>query len=103
MVRERFVKICPKCGSKEVANRGMISRTALSPDYVCQSCGFQGPLFPEIKAEEAKKIPDKPRDFTPSQLPVFADKSEKPRKSKSAAIIGFVIMIFVLLSLLFFG
>ena len=33
----------------------------------------------------AKKFPDKPIKFIPSRLPVFADKYDKPGKSKVAA------------------
>ena len=103
MVKDRWVKVCPKCGSKEITNRGMISSRALSPNYVCQSCGHQSPLFPEIKAEEAKAIPDMPRKFTPSQLPIFANKSEKPGRSKPLVIISFLAVVTMLLLLLFFG
>lgn len=103
MRKKELIRICPKCGSKEVTVRGMISRHAYSQNYICLTCGFQSPLFPKVSREEAEKLLDKPRKFVPSRLPIFADKYEKPGKSKLAIIIGFIIMIFLLLLLLLFG
>jgi predicted RNA-binding Zn-ribbon protein involved in translation (DUF1610 family) len=93
-----FIKVCPKCGSKKVTQRGMISRKAYSQNYVCLSCGFQSPLFPEISRREAKKLPDKPQKFISSRLPIFADSSKK-----NPTLIAVIIMIFILLLLLLYG
>ncbi|MBI2675219.1 MAG: hypothetical protein HYX24_02080 [Candidatus Aenigmarchaeota archaeon] len=103
MKRERWIRICPQCDSKEVTNRGMISRDALSPNYVCLTCGFQGPLFPEVSPKEAKKLEEKPRKFIPSRLPVLAEKYEKPNRPAVAILIGFLVMLVALLLLLWFG
>ncbi|MBD3389206.1 MAG: hypothetical protein GF416_08935 [Candidatus Altiarchaeales archaeon] len=73
--KEVWVKVCPMCGSKEVTSRGMISRRALSPNFICKSCGFQSPLFPELPLEEAGKIPDQPSVLVPSRAPIAADHS----------------------------
>lgn len=102
MKKKKLVRVCPQCGSKEISFRGMISSKALSPNYVCLTCGFQGPLFPQINEMEAKNIPDRPRNFVSSRLPIFATKYEKHKKTKLVAIIGFIIMIFLLLLLLLF-
>jgi predicted RNA-binding Zn-ribbon protein involved in translation (DUF1610 family) len=69
--RQRWVRVCPKCNSTDTAYRGMIRKRYFSNTYFCRSCGFHGPLFPEITAEEAKKLPHKPRKFNPSQMPVI--------------------------------
>ena len=52
--KEVLVRICPKCGSRNV-ERGAGGR-AMSPYYVCKSCGFAGTLFPEIRLKDAKKM-----------------------------------------------
>jgi predicted RNA-binding Zn-ribbon protein involved in translation (DUF1610 family) len=72
---EPYIKFCPKCNSKEVTHRGMIGTKSYSNAYVCLSCGFQSPLFPELPLHEAKNLPDKPKEFIPSRLPVFSDYS----------------------------
>jgi hypothetical protein len=84
----------------------MIGRDAYSNLHVCQTCGFQGPLFPEVPAEVAAKLPDKPINFNPSSMPIFAtpppNKDELKRmRTRFAIVMGgliFVIIIFLLLS-----
>ncbi len=68
---ERWVKVCPNCGSKDVTVRGMIGRQAFSNVNYCKSCGFQSPLFPEVRPEEAKSIEYKKPKFNPSQAPIL--------------------------------
>jgi len=80
-----WIKVCPKCHSKEVTSRGAISEDALSPNFVCQSCGFQSAVFPEIKLEDAEKLPDQPRIFVPSRMPVVGDYAKMPIISKHIA------------------
>ena len=93
-----WVKICPRCNSREIEPRGMISKEAYSSDWVCMSCGFQGPTFPEIDYREAKKLPIKRIKFVPSQMPIFADKKyENPFWPR--LMLG-VIALYVLLEIL---
>jgi len=68
-----WIKVCPECHSKEVTSRGAISGRALSPNFVCQTCGFQSAIFPEIKLEDAEHLPNQPRNYVPSKMPFFAD------------------------------
>ncbi|MBW2990768.1 hypothetical protein KY348_03620 [Candidatus Woesearchaeota archaeon] len=96
----QWVKICPKCKSKKVKSRGMVGFgrwQALSPNFVCQTCGFQGPLFPEIPPEEAAKLPDQPINFNPSFQPTFADRGPF---SKKARIIMLIIVIIIALGII---
>jgi predicted RNA-binding Zn-ribbon protein involved in translation (DUF1610 family) len=101
--RGDFVKVCPKCGSKKVTQRGMVSRNAYSQNYVCLACGFQSPLFPEISREEAKILPDKKQKFISSRLPIFADNYKKSNLQRNSAALAVIIMIFILLLLLLYG
>lgn len=95
-----WVKVCPECGSKDVTPRGAISRSGYSPNYICQQCGFQSPLFPEVSPREAKKIRASRKNFVPAQMPIFAPKYGKPRKTKAAVIVGVVLLILLMLLLL---
>jgi len=94
-MKKSWVKICPQCKSKNVDQRGMISSKAYSNNYVCLTCGFQSPMFPEISPEDAMKLPDKPKKFMPSRLPIFADKLKRTKselnKDKIIAIISLII------------
>jgi len=77
-----MVPICPRCGSINVKDRGMISQRAYSNLHVCTSCGFVSPLFPEMKLKDAVKLKRKKVHFNPQYMPVFADtvqsRQEKP-------------------------
>lgn len=89
--------ICPNCGSKEVSERGMIGRDAYSNTKVCLTCGFQSPLFPEITSDDAKKLPDKPKKFNPSYLPIFSDRYEKKRNVKFFRILVYGVIIWLVI------
>ena len=95
MPRKGWVKVCPKCQSREVS-----PSHANSTNNVCLTCGFQG-LFPEITKEEAKKLPNKPIRFTSSGSPILASKHKIDHRKP--VIIGFIIIIFLLLLLIVFG
>jgi len=57
------VIVCPQCKSKEVI-AGKLYKD--QKKYACLTCGFRGPAFYSISKEEAKKLPDKPRNFDES-------------------------------------
>jgi hypothetical protein len=103
---ENYVPICPKCKSRNVKDRGMIGRDAYSNLHVCQTCGFQGPIFPEIPMEDAAKLPEQPINFNPSNMPIFADKildkklENKTLKIRIAIFLGGLITVIILLLLL---
>lgn len=77
---ENWVKVCPRCHSTDVTSRGAISDKALSPNWVCRSCGYQAGTFPEFKEEDLEELgaEDKGRKVTPAQNPFFSDTHGKP-------------------------
>lgn len=97
--------ICPKCGSKDVTERGMIGKEAYSKNLVCLTCGFQSPIFPEVNANIVKKFPDKQRNFITTNLPIFVDRKNIPKWLKlmffslSITIIFYVIIMTTILAL----
>jgi ribosomal protein L37E len=67
MTKKQFVKICPRCGSKNVDRD--VATYNIAPYYICKSCGFGSPLFPEISLNEARKLKDKPINYSPTFAP----------------------------------
>lgn len=80
---ERWVRVCPKCDGLNVTDRGMISNRVYSNVNYCKSCGFQSPLFPEIKWKDAKKLAQHPPRFVPSQAPVIPERKSASRSWRS--------------------
>ena len=68
---------------------------------VCKSCGFQSVLFPEIPWEEAKKLPYKPPNFTPSQIPIMPEQRYTIKNRKPLVIFGFILVLIIIFILLF--
>ena len=99
--KERWVRICPKCGSKDVEARGMVWDLAYSQTWVCRTCGFQGSLFPEVKEDEALNIPEKLPKFNPSRMPIVPGKPNKLFRVISYLIVIFIILALILLLLKF--
>jgi hypothetical protein len=65
-MKERYVKFCPKCGSREID----ISFTPLVTQGVpgkalCKNCGYSAYSFPEVLSSEADKI--KIKDIEPQK------------------------------------
>ncbi len=53
--KNKTFKVCPKCGSTDIktdfSDHVRIAHGA-TLDYLCNSCGFQNPAFPEVTEEE---------------------------------------------------
>lgn len=64
----QWVRICPRCKSREVELR--VIGDATGQEWVCLSCGFLSPLFPEVRASDARKLPSGQVNFTQSRMPV---------------------------------
>ncbi len=45
MEKEKFVRICPKCGSIDITR--LVFRI-LGP-LICKNCDYKNPIFPEIE------------------------------------------------------
>jgi predicted RNA-binding Zn-ribbon protein involved in translation (DUF1610 family) len=65
--KEIFVRICPRCGSKDVTME--FTRQTWLNFFVCQSCGFRSVIFPEVSREEAKKLPKRKVNYYPWLVP----------------------------------
>lgn len=70
-----WVRICPRCRSREVELR--VIGDATSQTWACLSCGFQSPAFPEISLDDAKKLPERPVNFVQSRMPVSSGGIDK--------------------------
>ena len=58
MKKNKFIKICPKCGSIEMpVMEGFAQMLAPTPQ-MCSKCGYTG-LFPEIDINEIEKFQNK--------------------------------------------
>ncbi|MEJ5293233.1 MAG: hypothetical protein WHS82_06520 [Candidatus Methanosuratincola sp.] len=51
--RGRGIKVCPKCGSTDISPITMTGYIT-QPTYVCNKCGFQSTIFPEVEASDLK-------------------------------------------------
>jgi predicted RNA-binding Zn-ribbon protein involved in translation (DUF1610 family) len=97
-----WVKVCPKCHSLEVTSRGALSEKALSPNFVCQTCGFQSAVFPEIKLEDAQKLPEQPRKFVPSRMPIATDYARLNEPGPVLKLVGKAFLALILLVFILF-
>ncbi|GEM_PF-2112147 len=93
------VRICPKCKSTQVSQKGMISDKAYSNAYVCLTCGFQGPIFPEIETNEANRLPEQKKNFVESRLPIMSDGARVFLKFKEYKwyVLAFIMLIGVII------
>jgi predicted RNA-binding Zn-ribbon protein involved in translation (DUF1610 family) len=51
---EKWVRICPRCGSKDVRGGPLYGMGVFPRPYKCLNCGFVGYLFPESISKESK-------------------------------------------------
>ena len=65
--KEKFIRVCPRCGSKNVENEVIFSR--MGQFYVCKHCGFGGSLFPEIPKKFADKMKERPTRYSATLAP----------------------------------
>ena len=47
-MKENYVRVCPKCGSTDVAGKFY----GFDQKYFCKSCGFEGLVFPEVEKKD---------------------------------------------------
>jgi hypothetical protein len=56
MKKERWVRVCPRCGSREVVTDdkagGWKFTGGTIPMFNCLKCGYRSPLFPEDKVKK---------------------------------------------------
>ena len=51
--RGRGVRVCPECGSTDISPITMTGYIS-QPTYVCNNCGFQSTIFPEVDMADLK-------------------------------------------------
>jgi predicted RNA-binding Zn-ribbon protein involved in translation (DUF1610 family) len=51
---EKWIKICPRCGSRDVKGGPLYGMGVFPKPYKCLNCGFVGFLFPEINSKKSK-------------------------------------------------
>jgi len=94
----KTIPVCPRCRSTLVKERGMIGGEAYSNFKVCQSCGFEGPAFPEMSLKEAMKVTKRRAIFNPSAMPAFADGVDyDSKRTRFGIIVYFVLAIIIII------
>jgi len=48
-------KLCPRCGSPKLRLSSRFDVWLLPEQYVCQNCGYKGPIVMELEKEEENK------------------------------------------------
>jgi predicted RNA-binding Zn-ribbon protein involved in translation (DUF1610 family) len=51
-------KFCPKCGSPEIKLSSRFDIWLFPEQYVCQKCGYKGPIVMELEKEEEQEKPN---------------------------------------------
>jgi len=54
-MNEKYVKVCPQCGSKDVK----FEATGAGSFNICKKCGFRMNNFPEIKESDLENFKKK--------------------------------------------
>ncbi|MEM2975226.1 MAG: hypothetical protein QXE76_02395 [Candidatus Bathyarchaeia archaeon] len=51
--RNITIKYCPKCGSPKLRLSSKWDGWLLPPKYICQNCGYKGPIYLELEEDTA--------------------------------------------------
>jgi predicted RNA-binding Zn-ribbon protein involved in translation (DUF1610 family) len=57
-VKPSKVKYCPRCGSKDLRIASSFGYWLAPKRYICDKCGYLGPVFMELQKEEDVVKPD---------------------------------------------
>ena len=52
---QKYVRICPKCGSAKVMGNVLNMAIGVPNFYKCAECCYSGHIFPEVEVEGVKK------------------------------------------------
>jgi len=52
---QKYVRICPKCGSAKVMGNVLNMAIGVPNFYKCAECGYSGQIFPEVEVKGVKK------------------------------------------------
>jgi len=53
--RKLFPKFCPRCGSSKLRLSSRFDIWLTPEQYVCENCGYKGPVVMEIEEEEEQR------------------------------------------------
>ncbi|HJW96617.1 MAG TPA: hypothetical protein VJ485_00465 [archaeon] len=70
-LKERYVTVCPKCGSDDVqgeTNPAYAASGLFNQFKQCNNCGHHGEFFPEVPKSKVAKIPKRPGEVKNKQL-----------------------------------
>jgi hypothetical protein len=70
-VKERYVTVCPKCGSDDVkgeTNPAYAATGLVTQFKQCNNCGHHGQFFPEVPKSKVTKNPKKANEVKDKQL-----------------------------------
>lgn len=57
--KKEFIRVCPKCGSDNIAGAGRsLAEVGFS---CCKSCNYEG-IFPEVEKSKIKKFKEKVKE-----------------------------------------
>ncbi len=52
--KDNCLKVCPRCGSIDILSNTLTGYIT-QPIYVCNRCGYQNTIFPEVDVDTLKK------------------------------------------------
>jgi predicted RNA-binding Zn-ribbon protein involved in translation (DUF1610 family) len=52
------VKVCPACGSSQISLSSCFDAWLMPVQYVCEKCGYKGPIVMEIELQKQLKLND---------------------------------------------
>jgi len=58
--RKQAIKLCPKCGSPKLRLSSSFDVWLTPEQYVCENCGYKGPVVMEVEDKEENSHKTKP-------------------------------------------
>ena len=102
MPKEKYVRVCPKCGSTNVhadLSKDMIAWGG-STRMVCDDCGYSAMLFPEVLKSQAGKLKAKSKLKTEKQKRPTEKSIESKGIVKKTKFWGYFYLIIAILIIL---
>jgi transposase-like protein len=74
--KDNCIKVCPRCGSTDILTN-TLTGFITQPIYVCNGCGYQNTIFPEVDVDTLKNKFAQVKDDLDSEV---SDKLEDEKK-----------------------
>jgi ribosomal protein S27AE len=65
--KDSSLKVCPRCGSTDILTN-TLTGFITQPIYVCNRCGYQNSIFPEVDVDTLKNKSAQEKDDTSDYL-----------------------------------